>query len=107
MHREVFKAELHHLIDENVLQRIYRSEWSFSTFLIPKKDGRVRWISDFCCTKIDKSMGFDTFQLDSHAQQYCVISTPFGLYKYLRLPMGLTNSPDVLTSVIVPSYSSG
>ncbi len=50
-------------------------------------------------TKIDISMGFYTFELDASAQKLCVISTPFGLYKYLRLPMGLTNIPDVFQSV--------
>ena len=47
VHQQVFKQELEHLIQEKVLQRISRSEWAFPTFLIPKKDGRVRWISDF------------------------------------------------------------
>ena len=49
-------------------------------------------------------MGFYTFELDQKAQEYCVISTPFGLYKYLRLPMGLTNSPDVFQSVMHPLF---
>ncbi len=47
IHQAIFKKELQHLINEGVLQRIPRSEWVFPTFLIPKKDGRVRWISDF------------------------------------------------------------
>ena len=55
-------------------------------------------------TKLDISMGFYTFELDEKAQQYSVISTPFGLYKYLRLPMGLTNSPDVFQSVMYPLF---
>lgn len=51
-------------------------------------------------TKIDISMGFYTFEL----QKLCVISTPFGLYKYLRLPMVLTNKPDVFQSVMHPLF---
>ena len=102
-HQQVFKKELQHLIDEKVLQRIPRSEWAFPTFLISKKDGRVRWISDFRklnkllkrsryflpsipaimqkragfthISKIDLSMGFYTFALDKAAQRLCVIST--------------------------------
>ena len=49
-------------------------------------------------------MGFYTFELDTQAQHYCVISTPFGLYQYLRLPMGLTNCPDIFQSVMHPLF---
>ena len=47
-------------------------------------------------------MGFHAFELDVHAHHYCVISTPYRLYQYLHLPMGLTNSPDVFQSVMKP-----
>ena len=36
-----------------------------------------------------------TFALDLESQNLCVISTPFGLYKYLRLPMGVKQSSDI------------
>ena len=55
-------------------------------------------------TKSDTSVGFYTFELDKQAQQYCVISTPFGLYWYLRLPIGITNSPDAFQSVMHPLF---
>ena len=55
-------------------------------------------------TKLDISMGFYTFELDKKAQHYCVISIPFGLFKYLHLPMGLTNSPDAFQSVMHPLF---
>ena len=55
-------------------------------------------------TKIDLSMGFYIFMLNEKAQNLCVISTPFGLYKYLRLPMGLSISPDIFQSVMHPLF---
>ena len=116
-----------------MLKRISRSDLAFPTFLIPKKDGRIRWISNFrklnnllkrarcflpsipsimhrrarflCVTKLDVSMGFYAFKLSEQAQQFCVISTPLGLYQYLRLPMGLINSQDIFQSVMYPFFS--
>ena len=41
------KEELHHLIREGVLSPYGPTEWGFPAFSIPKKDGSVRWVSDF------------------------------------------------------------
>jgi hypothetical protein len=40
-------------------------------------------------------MQYYTFALDVESQNLCVISTPFGLYKYLRLPIGVKQSSDI------------
>ena len=50
-------------------------------------------------------LGFYTFEIDAASQKLCVISTPNGLYKYKRLPMGITNSPDFFQSVMHPLFS--
>ena len=43
----VFKNELDHLVKIGVLERAKRSEWIAGTFIVPKKDGRMWWITDF------------------------------------------------------------
>jgi hypothetical protein len=88
-----------------------------------KENGTVRFISDFrnlnemlkrmpypipkiaqmlqeleffaYATSLDLNMGYYTIKIDSDAQKMCTIVTTFGKYQYLRLPMGVSCSPDI------------
>ena len=50
-------------------------------------------------------MGFYTFEIDLPFLNMYVISTPFELYKYKRLLMGITNSPEFFQSVMHPLFA--
>ena len=123
IHEETLRMEVDRLINLGVLKKVNRSEWAAPTFIIPKKDGTVRFISDFrqlntrikrkpfpipkiqdlllklegfqYATSLDLNMGYYHIELTPFSKSLCTIVLPYGKYEYQRLPMGLCNSPDI------------
>ena len=46
IHLSTYKHELDRLVDLGILVSHKESKWASPSFIIPKKDGNVRWISD-------------------------------------------------------------
>jgi hypothetical protein len=118
----VLKDELAHQEKNGIIKRCYESEWCLPLFAVPKKHNEIRTVRDLrmlnkwvirkqyplpqiqdifhrrraykMMSKLDISMQYYTFLLDEESTWLCVFVTPFGKYRYLRLPMGLNQSPN-------------
>ena len=65
-------------------------------FPIPKIQDMLQKLEGFMwATSPDLNMGYYHIKLTPNASRLCTVVLPRGKYEYLRLPMGLCNSPDI------------
>ena len=123
-----FKKELMRLVKIGVLERVQESEWGTPVFIIPKKEGTVRFLTDFrkvngliirkpfpipriadtlqqlegfnFATALDLNMGYYTIPLAECSKDVTTIVTEFGKFRYTCLPMGMVISGDVFQSKV-------
>ncbi len=128
VYKENIKKEVERLCQLGVLERQPASEWASPSFVIPKKDKTVCFLSDFWevnkrltrkpfpipkistvlqeiegfsyATALDLNMGYYTIRLDPDASKICTVIFPWGKYSYKRLPMGIADSPDIFQQKI-------
>ncbi len=123
VHKETIIKEVERLCQLGVVERQLASEWALPSFMIPKKDKTVCFLSDFWevnkelarnpspipkrstvvqeiegfsyATALDLKLGYYTIRMDPDASKICNIIFPWGKYSYKRLPMGIAGSPDI------------
>ena len=63
---------------------------------IPKISDIMKKLEGFqYATALELNMGYYTIRLDPWSQYMCTIITPWGKYKYIRLPMSIVCAPDI------------
>ena len=122
------KKEVDRLVDIGLLNSIKTSEWAAPCFVIPKKDGTVRFLTDYrglnkvlkrkkhplpliddimislesfaFATSLDLSMEYYAMILAMLSRKYTAIILPWGLYEYTALPMGLKVSANIFQAAM-------
>jgi hypothetical protein len=119
-HKDTIIKEVERLCKLGVLERQPASEWASHSFIIPKKNMTVCFLSNSqrlvkkpfpipkistllqelgrftFATALDLNMGYCTIRLDPDASKICTIIFPWRKYSYKRLPMGIAGSPDIV-----------
>ena len=106
-----------------------QSDWAAPVVSVPKKDGTLRVCRDYKMTvnqcadvdqyplpnaedlfatlsggkifsKIDLSHAYQQVELDDNSQRYLTINTHKGLYRYKRLPFGVSSAPAIFQRIM-------
>ena len=121
--RSLVEVELDKLVDQGILTTVQHADWAAPIVPIMKADQKsVRICGDFKqtvnkaspidkypipkiedlfakmaggqkFTKLDMSQAYQQLCLDEDSQKYVIINTSKGLFRYNRLPFGISSAP--------------
>lgn len=124
-----FEKELNKMIENGIVSKVSEpKKWSSNVVLVEKPDGSLRIcldpnelnkviVRDYCLiprfedirpkllnkkfyTLLDLKQGFWQIKLDKESSDLCTFSTPFGFYKFNRLPFGLSCAPEAFINMV-------
>ena len=122
--KEKVEHELEHLQEAGIISPVKYAKWAAPVVPVLKKDGTVRLCGDHKVTdnqalvtetyplpvvddlmsalaegkhftKLDMSNAYLQLPLDEESQEYVVINTHKGLFKYHRMPFGVSTAPSI------------
>ena len=122
--REKVEKELDRLVETGVIEPVQFSDWAAPIVPVIKKDGSVRICGDYKVTvnqvskndtyplpriedifaslsggtsfsKLDLAHAYQQITLDEESRKYVTVNTHKGLYRYNRLPFGVTSAPSI------------
>jgi transposase InsO family protein len=127
--REQVKKELEHLEKCNIIKKVTEpTEWVNPLICVKKPNGRVRLcidpfklnqaikrehypmssVDDIATrlqgskyfSVLDANMGYYQVKLTDKSSHCTTFNTPFGRYRHLRLPMGISSAPEIFQRVM-------
>ena len=123
------KEEIQRLVEAGILERIDTSLWQLRLYLLKKTNGKIRICGDFKVTinpqilidqhpiptieellarlnngekftKLDLSNAYLQVELNEQSKNLVTINTPLGLFRYNRMPFGISNAPAIFQRII-------
>ena len=123
------KEEITRMVNAGILERVDTSLWAAPIVPVPKPNGKIRICGDFKVTinphtlvdqhpipsidelfsrlrngkqfsKLDLSDAYLQVELDETSKDLVVINSPLGLYKYNRMPFGISSAPAIFQRLI-------
>ena len=117
------KEDIDKLVNIGILKEVHDAVYSSPLVLIRKKDGALRIAVDYRClneivlpyagsipsmkelftflagkrfyAKFDNVAGFHQLKVDEASRKFTVITTPFGLFEWTRMPFGIKTAPGI------------
>lgn len=132
--RPRLREELDRLQELNIIEKVDEpTDWVSSIVLVEKPDGKLRLCIDpqhlnkaikrshfqlptldeitanlsgaKYFSHLDASKGFYMIALDEDSSKLCTFATPFGRYKFLRLPFGICSASEVFHNAMVKIFA--
>ncbi|CAF3889578.1 unnamed protein product, partial [Rotaria sp. Silwood1] len=126
---EGVKEEIQRNVEAGIIERIDTSSWAAPIVPVKKPNGKIRICGDFKVTinpqilidqhpipsieellarlnngqkftKLDLSDAYLQVELDEPSKNLVIINTPLGLFRYNRMPFGISNAPAIFQRII-------
>ncbi|CAF1605744.1 unnamed protein product [Adineta ricciae] len=107
------KEEITRKVTAGILERVDSSLWAAPIVPVQKPNGAIRICGDFKVTinphtivdqhpipSIDELLSRLRHELDESSKDLVLINTPLGLYKYNRMPFGISGAPAIFQRLI-------
>ncbi|XP_055841107.1 uncharacterized protein LOC129908549 [Episyrphus balteatus] len=132
--KDLLKEELDRMETLKVIEKVEEpTEWVNSIVLVKKANGKLRICLDprnlnkallrahyvfpnideiksklsgsKFFTTLDANSGFWVIPLDDESSKLCTFITPFGRYRFLRLPFGINAAPEIFHAEMIKHFS--
>ena len=125
--KDEIKRQLDELVESQIIEPS-SSEWATALVPVKKKNGKIRLCIDYrelnkvtkkdsypiprlddttdkffdikCFTTLDMASGYYQVKMDPKDREKTAITTPFGLFQFIRMPFGLTNAPATFQRMV-------